>query len=294
MSNKNNKTEELHKLEALTSKIDASYHQWYEENKDNLKSPPLDLSFMKDHPELLNHQNTIEDETPANQDRIVESAEDNDSPLCEESSLSVKLPSSKQTSHHRGYLSSIRNAAAIFIIAVVLSAAMTIGSNSNVVHAVKFHIQKTFHEIGSRLYTTENSDTPEDDSIETIITDPKKLDNSRRYFPQVLIPQSIPEGYSLVEAEIKVWMNGRKQANFHFEDSEDHFFYITESTYDENSHISIMLPSEEITLSNGITGYYAEETEESRGIYYMTGELFVQIQGTAAKEDILDVEKNLQ
>lgn len=47
----NNKDENL-RLEELRLKIENSYNKWYDENKDKLKAPALDLSFMNTHPEM--------------------------------------------------------------------------------------------------------------------------------------------------------------------------------------------------------------------------------------------------
>ncbi len=253
-----NKREEQQMLEELRRKMAESYDQWYEENKDTLNPPPLDLSFMEQNPEVPNEQKSDGDER-----------------------------------FHWFNLRSLRNAAAVFLMVIVLSSVATVWMNSNAAHALKFHIEKIFHETSNHYYSTGENGSTDDNAISVKVTEQKGLKTLQRRIPELILPKELPTGYSFILAQAKYWKNGNWTCELSYRKEDGNMLGIVEANNSDASEVETFIEAEELQTANGVV-YYSEENDQIRGLFYMVGNIYVQISGTAEKDELLQVENSMR
>ena len=202
-----NKDEELRILEEFGRQMEQSFEEWYREHQDEIHPPPLDLSFMEQNPEL-----------PA-----------------------ARAPASPPAPSCP-FRHSFRHVAAVFLALLVLSAGMTAWVNSQSAHALKFRIEKLFHENEDHRYSTEETESEGNNVISMNVSKLEELDSVRRQIPELRIPEILPEGYAFSSAKAECRDDGSWTAQLQYQHTGGQTILLSEEAPPE-------LPEKECTTS---------------------------------------------
>ena len=125
----------------------------------------------------------------------------------------------------------LRNATSILLTLIVLSTAMTLWTNSQTAHALKFRIDQLLHENGEPSVSSGDSEGNDKDVISMKITDPKELTAVKRQIPELRIPENLPEGYEFSSAEVERWENEEWEVVLYYKNKSEDHLDIKESQY---------------------------------------------------------------
>ena len=185
--------------------------------------------------------------------------------------------------------SPFRNAAAILLALILLSAGMTAWTNSQSADVLKFRIDQLLHENGEPSVSSGDSKGNDKDVITMKITDPKELTAVKRQIPELRIPENLPEGYQFSSAEVERWKNGNWIVRFYYSSEEQGgIVTIDEENNRDETEIGLKMKAEEVETTHG-TVYYFEENACLRGVYYFINDNSVQISGAIEKMELLKI-----
>ena len=191
--------------------------------------------------------------------------------------------------------SPFRNAAAILLALILLSAGVTVWTNSQTAHALKFRIDQLLYENGEPSVSPEDSEGNDKDVISMKITDPKELTAVKRQIPELRIPENLPEGYEFSSAEVERWENGNWIVRIYYICSEEqgNSIIVNEENIQDELEIRLKMKAEEIETTHGIV-YYIEENAYMRGAYFIVNDTFLQVSGTLEKTELLKIAETLR
>ena len=291
-----NKDEELRILEEFGRQMEQSFEEWYREHQDEIQPPPLDLSFMEQNPELPAVRNENDEEDHGQHRSVPCSAEpprpssfrarSASQPAAEPAPASSPAP-------RRPRWHSFRNVAAIFLAVVVLSAGMTAWVNSQSAHALKFRIEKLFHENEDHRYSTEETESEGNNVISMNVSKPEELDSVRRQIPELRIPETLPEGYAFSSAKAECRDDGSWTAQLQYQHTGGQTIVISEENPPE-------LPEEDLkpVTAGSAAGpgqlFEVDKPQKGSEFLYIAEDVTVRISGTADRDELLRLAEGLE
>jgi len=130
------------------------------------------------------------------------------------------------------------------------------------------------------------------------ITNESDLNIIRKEFPELLIPEVVPEQYGFQHLDVKIYSKGMYTYSYAYVnvlDAED-FMRIDASKREKESQISIFKDGECEVINNGNSKLYCQEDYSTGGItgICLTETQFITISGKLSKEEIIAISESLK
>ena len=189
--------------------------------------------------------------------------------------------------------SPFRNAAAILLALILLSAGMTAWTSSQSAHAMKFRIDQLLHENGEPSVSSGDSKGNDKDVITMKITDPKELTAVKRQIPELRIPEILPEGYAFSSAKAECRDDGSWTAQLQYQHTGGQTIVISEENPPE-------LPEEDLkpVTAGSAAGpgqlFEVDKPQKGSEFLYIAEDVTVRISGTADRDELLRLAEGLE
>lgn len=185
--------------------------------------------------------------------------------------------------------------AVTFICVLLAGGGMTVWTNSEPANALKFHMEKKFHELKGGGFATEEEG--EENASEDCITKKYKsmddIDMAKKFMPDLPVPEYIPEGYELESLVIEKNFNDDYAVQYTFSLKNQRLCIgVTSAESDANSKMEskgelIQYEDREICLWN-------DSDTDSYGCSFLMGSKAFTILGEITQEEMLELAKNIK
>lgn len=190
----------------------------------------------------------------------------------------------------------IERIAVCIVVLFLTSSAMTVWINSEAAHAVKFKMQKVFHEIGTENFSTDEREDSNfsEDKMSITIDSMENIDDALNFVPKLIIPEYIPTGFQLKELSIDKFVDGTFTTKYSFKNKNDEYFYITSFFIFDKAEAYLSDVKETIVLKDRTIYYIEDAYTKTFTISFILDDQLIGLDGDISRDEILKISENIQ
>lgn len=180
--------------------------------------------------------------------------------------------------------------ASFCLIIFVVSSGMALWINSESAHALKFKAEKFYYKNFNGFYSTDDSADFSEDEIGITIERMEDMESAAAYFPQLVYPYYLPNGFELKKLDIKKFSDGTVSSDYQFLDEAEReiivgVFY----NLPEDSTNILTLEAEEIKLSDRTVYYMYDAYTDASVAAFLLNDNSYNISGDVDKETLIKI-----
>lgn len=184
-------------------------------------------------------------------------------------------------------------AVAAVLIIILSSGFISVSILNGTVRASKFRIEQQMTIIKNNLTQSDDFEVG-DDSISLKIDNMNQIEKAREFFPELFVPQNIPERFQLQSLDVKKSANGIYMASYLYFDKNELSMSVNQETMREESSysISVVNVTEELETKKG-TIYISENPfgDGANAASYLKETEIIDITGFLSIDEILKIYK---
>ena len=184
---------------------------------------------------------------------------------------------------------------AIIIVMLLGLNAVMLFSDSNEVYSEKGLLHR-IHEGVRGIFTDEDPSkyVEVDETGEVfIITDMKDIDKAKAFWPELCVPEYVPEGYEFEKLEINKITSGNYKAMYLYYYSSDKIKILIENIDNDSNYISKSKGKTIVKDDRVINTYYDKIYNKIIADVYLD-DVYICIQGNITQQDIIHVASNIK
>ncbi len=180
--------------------------------------------------------------------------------------------------------------ASFCMIIFVVSSGVALWINSESAHALKFKAEKFYYKNFNGFYSTDDSADFSESEMGITINKIEDMESAAAYFPQIVYPYYLPDGFELKKLDIKKFSNGTASSDYLFLD-EDEREIIVGVFYNlpEDSTSILTLEAEEIKLNDRTFYYMYDAFTDTPSVVFLLNNDSYNISGDADKETLIKI-----
>lgn len=180
--------------------------------------------------------------------------------------------------------------ASFCMIIFVVSSGVALWINSESAHALKFKAEKFYHKNFNGFYTTDDSADFSESEMGITIENMKDMESAAAYFPQLVFPYYLPEGFELKKLDITKFSNGTASSDYQFLDKDDRKIIIgVFYNLPEESSSELLLKAEEINIENRTVYYMYDAYTDTSAVSFLSDNNLYNVSGDVDKESLIKI-----
>lgn len=180
--------------------------------------------------------------------------------------------------------------ASFCMIIFVVSSGMALWINSESAHVLKFKVEKFYYKNFNGFYSTDDSADFSESEMGITINKIEDMESAAAYFPQLVFPYYIPNGFEFEKLDVTKYINGEATSNYQFLDKDGNDIGIT-TFYNlpEDSTSVLTLEAEEIKLNDRTFYYMYDAFTDTPSVVFLLNNDSYNISGDADKETLIKI-----